>query len=140
MRKQLGMYTAVVVAVVVAAAFAGPAFAGGKLGGGGTSSIALSGTASFGQPATFTVVDPPVKGLPEMTVQCSQAGQEVYAGTQMMSGASPFAPSFTLYSAVWAANGGGSADCNATLFYYTWQGQRETGVVIMARDSFTANG
>ena len=139
MRKQLGTYTAVVVAVVVAAAFAVPAFAGSKPGA-GTNSITLNGSASFGNPASFTVVDPPVKGLPEMTVVCDQGSQEVYSGTQMMSGSSPYSPSFKLYSTQWAANGGGSATCSAVLYYYTWKGNQETGVVILANDGFTANG
>jgi hypothetical protein len=140
MHKPLGTYAAVVVTVLVAAAFAVPALAGGKTSNGGTSTITLNGNASFNNPASFTVVDPPVKGLPEMTVQCSQNGQGVYVDTQMMSGSSPYTPTFTLYSSQWAANGGGAADCSAQLYYYTWQGNKETGVVIMATDSFTANG
>jgi hypothetical protein len=64
----------------------------------------------------------------------------VYVDTQMVSGSSPYTPTFTLYSSTWAANGGGAADCNATLFYYTWKGHTETGVVVMATDSFTAAG
>jgi len=140
MHKQLATYTAVAVVMLVAAALAVPAFAGGKTGSSGTSSITLNGTASFGNTASFTVVDPPVKSTPEMVVQCSQSSQQVYVDTQFMSGSSPYTPAFTLYSSQWAANGGGPADCSATLFYYVWQGNKETNVVIMATDNFTANG
>jgi hypothetical protein len=116
---------------------------GGGGGSGGTttsgSTITLDGTASFGSPATFTVVDPPVSGLPEMSVSCSQNGQSVYLDVQMMSGSSPYTPTFTLWSQTWANNGGGAADCTAQLYYYTWQGKKETGVVYMATTNFTAS-
>jgi hypothetical protein len=139
MHRSLGTYTAVVIAIIVAAAFAVPALAGGKTGP-PPSTITLNGTASYGGSASFTVVDPPVKGLPEMSLTCSQNGQQVYADFEMMSGSSPYSPTFTLSSPTWAANGGGGANCDATLFYYTWQGNKETGVVIMATNTFTANG
>jgi hypothetical protein len=135
-------YITIVALGLVAAAIAVPAQAGNGNSGGSastTSSISLNGTASFGGSASFTVVDPPVKGLPEMSVNCWQGDQNVYLGVQMMSGPSPYAPTFTLWSSTWAANGGGPANCTASLFYYTWQGQRETGIVYMATSSFTAS-
>jgi hypothetical protein len=140
MRKQLGTYTAVALVAVVAAAFAVPAFAGGKSGGGSNpSTIALNGSASFNNPASFNVVDPPVPGTPEMSVSCYQNGQQVFLDVQLMSGTSPYSPTFNLWSPQWATAGGGAANCTANLFYYTWTGHRETGVVQLAQDSFATS-
>jgi hypothetical protein len=105
-----------------------------------TSSITLNAPAVYGGTASFTAVDPPVKGTPEMSVTCWQNSQPVYLDVQVMSGASPFHPQFTLWSTAWAANNGGSANCTANLFYYTWKGKVETGVVYMATTSFVAQG
>lgn len=137
-------YITIATVGLVAAALAFPALASNGKGGGGstttsgTSTITLNGSASFGGTASFTVVDPPVSGLPEMSVTCSQNGSPVYLDVQMMSGSSPYTPQFTLWSSTWAANGGGSADCTASLYYYTWKGKTETGVVSMATSTFTA--
>lgn len=139
-------YSMMAAVLGVMAALTVPAFAGNGNGNGGGntaptggSSITLNGTASFGSMASFTVLDPPVSGQPEMSVSCSQNGQQVYLEVQMMSGSSPYAPTFGLYSPTWAANGGGPADCTANLFYYTWKGHTETGVVQMASSSFTTS-
>jgi hypothetical protein len=154
MRNRIAMGALLIAALAIAVpAFAGNGKGGGGGNGGGTttttssggggtptsgSSITLNGTASFGSAASFTVVDPPVSGQPEMSVTCSQGGSSVYLDVQMMSGSSPYTPTFTLWSQTWANNGGGAADCTAQLYYYTWTGKKETGVVYMATSNFTA--
>jgi hypothetical protein len=134
---------AAALAIAAFAALATPALAAKGGNGTGTSStppsdITLNGPAYFGATVSFTVTDPPTKWLPEMSVSCSQNGQTVYLGVQMLSGSSPYSPQFTLWSDAWAANGGGSANCSADLFYYTWKGQTETGVVYLAHRDFVA--
>lgn len=122
---------------------AGTAFAA-QGGGGNTStapsSITLNGTAAFGQTASFTAIDPPVKYTIQVGVFCTQGGKTVFGQVRDMSGSSPYHPQFTLYSDAWAASGGGSANCTASEYYYTWQGKTETGVVSLANTSFTAAG
>jgi len=116
-----------------------------KTGGGSTSasitlitpSSSLGGTyPSFGGTVSFAITYPAMKWIPEVSVSCSQNGQEVYLGVETPSGSSSWTPEFTLWSQPWANNGGGPAECVANLYYYTWQGKAETGVVYLARTSF----
>jgi len=77
---------------------------------------------------------------PMVRVICSQNGEMVYQYAQWSDGSSPWVSTFWLWSATWAANGGGPADCFADLYYYTWQGQTQTGIVYLAHTEFTAAG
>ena len=110
-------------------------------GGNGTSSgtapsITLNGISSFGSTVSFTVAYSAMKWVPEVSLSCSENGQRVYLVAQTPSGSGVWTPQFTLWSQNWADLGGGSANCTANLYYYTWQGQTETGVVYLAQTSF----
>jgi len=69
-------------------------------------------------------------------VSCAQNGDNVYLDVHTQNQASWL--QFTLWSQTWANAGGGSANCVAQLYYYTWQGKRETGLVVEAQTSFVA--
>jgi hypothetical protein len=105
----------------------------------GTSwSLALSSAnPSFGSAASFAVTDPPTKNNPEISVNCSKNGQNVYLDVHGQSQGAGWT-NFTLWSQQWANAGGGAASCVAQLFYYTWQGKTETGVTYVAQTSFAA--
>jgi hypothetical protein len=93
---------------------------------------------SFGATIAFSATYAPMKWLAEESVECTQSGQMVYLDVQMApDGASPWASSFTLWSQSWAGAGGTPADCTANLYYYTWKGHTETGVVYLGSSSFT---
>jgi hypothetical protein len=104
---------------------------------GGT--IALdSADPSFGATVKFTASYAPMKWVPEESVICTSNGQMVYGNVQVQtSGSSPWTSSWTLWSQTWANAGGAAASCTASLFYYTWQGKTETGVVYLASSIFT---
>lgn len=93
---------------------------------------------SFGASMSFTATFAPMKWIPEESVSCSVNGQNVYLDVQTYSGASPWTSSWMLWSQTWANDGGVAANCTASLFYYTWKGHTETGVVYLARATFTA--
>jgi len=92
----------------------------------------------FGGAVSFAVSYPAMKDTPQVRVLCFQSGQMVYQYSQWSNGADPWVPSFALWSAPWAANGGGAADCVADLYYFTYQGQTQTGVIYLAHTEFTA--
>ena len=101
-----------------------------------TSSIALSAAdPSFGGRVSFNVTDPAMKWIPEISLTCSQNNQTVYLDVHVQNSSIPWTQ-FTLWSQTWANNGGGAANCTAKLYYYTWQGKTETGVVYLAQTSF----
>lgn len=99
-----------------------------------TATVALSGDPSYGGVANFAVSYAASKSIQEMAVTCSTNGQQVYLDvhTQTMTDWT----AFSLWSQSWADAGGGSASCVTSLFYYTWQGHTETGVVDEAQASF----
>jgi len=103
-------------------------------------SLSLSSTdPSFGATVKFTANFSSMKWVPEESVICTASGQTMYGNVQVeSSGKSPWTSSWTLWSQTWASAGGGPATCTTTLYYYTWQGKRETGVVYLAAYSFTA--
>lgn len=102
-----------------------------------TASITLTtANPAFGGPAAFSIVDPPTKNVQEISVSCAQNGSNVYLDVHTQKQSSW--TQFTLWSQTWANAGGGSANCAASLYYYTWQGKRETGVVYEAQTSFVA--
>jgi hypothetical protein len=115
-----------------AAAFAGP----NNTSGASSISVATANPA-FGQLVGFNVVDPPTKSSQEISVSCSQNGQNVYLGVNTYS--TPASAQFTLWSQQWADAGGTAANCVAQLFYYTWKGHTETGLVVEASTSFVAS-
>ena len=94
----------------------------------------------FGGTVSFTLTYPNMNDRPMVRVVCSQNGDIVYQYAQWSDGSSPWVPMFVLWDAIWAGNGGGSANCVADLYYYTWQGQTQTGVVYLAHAEFTAAG
>jgi hypothetical protein len=94
----------------------------------------------FGGTASFTVSYPAMKSTPMVRVLCFQGDQMVYQYSQWSNGSDTWTPQFTLWSDPWAANGGGLANCGADLFYFTYQGQTQTGVVYLAHTEFTASG
>ncbi len=94
----------------------------------------------FGGTVSLAVSYPAMRELPLVRVLCFQNGQMVYQYSQWSNGAEPWVPSFALWSAPWAANGGGAADCAADLYYFTYQGQTQTGVVYLWHTEFTASG
>lgn len=97
-----------------------------------------SGDPSFGATIAFSATYAPMKWIPEESVSCSVNGKEVYLDVQTFSGASPWTSTWKLWSQTWANGGGGAANCSAALFYYTWKGHTETGVVYLATASFPA--
>jgi len=102
-------------------------------------SLALSSAdPSFGATIKFSASFAPMKWIPEESVSCTANGKNVYLDVQTYSGASPWTSSWTLWSQTWANAGGGPASCTAQLFYYTWQGKTETGVVYLASSTFSA--
>jgi hypothetical protein len=96
--------------------------------------VGLSGDPSFAGVANFAVSYSPSKWVQEMSVTCSVNGQQVLLDvhTQSMTAWTAFA----LWSQPWADAGGGAASCLTSLYYYTWQGHTETGVVYEAETSF----
>lgn len=80
----------------------------------------LVGTAAFGSTVSFTYTTAGLHGrqatYTEITVGCSQGGFEVWRETQFAVDNS-FVLGGTFWSQ-WIVNGGGPADCTATLFYF----------------------
>ena len=111
------------------AAGTGGAFAasGGKNAPTASSTITFNGPAAYGGTANFTVVDPPSKNVQEISVNCAVGGQSVYLDVHTQNDANW--TTFPMWSQPWQDTGGGSASCTAKLFYYTWQGHTETGIV-----------
>jgi hypothetical protein len=106
-----------------------------------TPSITLLETdPQFGGTASFTVSYPAMRDLPLVRVLCFQGDEMVYQYSQWAGGSDPWVPSFTLWSDTWAGNGGGPAGCFADLYYFTYQGQTQTGVVYLDHTVFTASG
>lgn len=130
---------AILSAAVLAALIAAPAatLARGTGSGGTASTLTLSGTATFGVDANLVVVDPPVKSIQEVSVSCAHNGTQMYLDVHTQRYANW--TRFTLWSQAWQDAGGVSAACTAQLFYYTWQGKTETGLVVEATTTFTTN-
>ena len=106
-----------------------------------TSSITLNeADPHFGGTVSFTATYPDMRYTPLVSVVCFQNGEIVYQYAQWSDASSPWVPSFILWDAIWVANGGGSANCVADLYYYIWKGQTETGIVYLAHTEFVAVG
>ncbi len=106
-----------------------------------TPSIALVETGPhFGGVVSLAMSYPAMRSTPLVRVLCFQGDQTVYQYSQWGGGSDPWVPSFTLWSDTWDSNGGGPADCVADLYYFTYQGQTQTGVVYLAHTEFTASG
>lgn len=101
----------VLAGLLVALAFAGPASAAS-----GNLTVSVSGS-SAAVTASYSGV--PSRSTPEVVVQCPD-----YVATQAVSSGVP---------AVFQTP---AEPCVATLFYYTWKGQRETGSVVLASGAF----
>jgi hypothetical protein len=103
-----------------------------------TASLALASDPSFAGTVTFTASYSPMKWIAEESVYCTQNGSQVYLDAHLApSSAQPWSSTFTLWSQAWANNGGGPANCTTQLYYYTWQGKTETGVVYLGTVNFT---
>jgi hypothetical protein len=131
----------IVMALGVAPALAGKGGNGQNSQGGATPSIRPNqADPTYGSVVTFALTYPDLRWPVLVNVTCTQNGTRVYNTTQASDGSSGWSPAFGLWSSGWAAAGGGSADCTAKLFYYTWRGQVETGVTYLAQTQFTASG
>jgi hypothetical protein len=133
-RRALG--SALVAGSAATLLFSGTTFAAKPAPAATTNSITLNGAASFGSTASFTVVDPPVSSVQEVSVTCGQTTQ-VYLDVHTQNDANW--TQFNLWSQAWQDAGGGPANCTAQLYYYTWQGHQETGLVIEATTTFTTS-
>ena len=103
-----------------------------------TSSFNLQSDPSFGGTATFSATYAPMRWIAEESVACSKNGTDVYLQAQTAPSTSqPWVSTWALTSPQWAIAGGGAATCTAQLYYYTWQGKTETGVVILNTVTFT---
>jgi hypothetical protein len=136
MKRRIAYGLVLIASLTIAVA---PALAGKGGGGGGTTSAATGSlvpnnpSPHFGDTISFTATFGALRSSPEVRVLCSQNGQSVYSSAQFGDGSSPWSPSFTLSGGNWL---GGSASCFADLYYYTWQGKTETGVVYLAHVDF----
>jgi len=134
------IFTALLITSVMALMIPAHAGKGGSGGGGkGGSTSAATGTITvdqnnlhYGDSATFTTS---ASGTGNATLRialmCSQNGSVVY----MLSGSA--GSSFPLGGAGTSSGwSGGEAYCDASLFYYTYQGQTQTGVVTLGDTGF----
>ena len=121
-----------VLAVVLLTLAPGPAGAA-KPGSGGASSIHIDqADPQRGDVVTFTTTHPTIRSAPRVRVLCSQNGTQVY---QYASDADAL---YHLWSVSWAE--GIAADCFADLYYFTYKGQTQTGVVYLAHTEFAVRG
>lgn len=83
------------------------------------------------------------KSHAEISLVGFDAGTEVYLDVQTASGGgdtdSPWTATFAFVPGP-AYVAGDDLDVQASLYYYTWSGQKETGVVNLASVEFTAAG
>ena len=72
-------------------------------------------------------------------VLCFQSEKIIYQYAQWLpkgTDVNSWLPKFTLTDALWTS---GSASCIADLYYYTWKGQVETGIVYLAHTTFNVS-
>ena len=101
-----------------------------KPGGGGSvpSSIRLNQPdPHHGDLVTFTVTHPAMRETPRVRVLCEQNRAQVYQY------ASDPGALYRLSGTNWQA---GAADCSADLYYFTYKGQTQTGIVYLAHTDF----
>lgn len=148
MMRRIALVPGIVAIVTVLGFSAGPAMAKpgspsptpaslvvSTTSGGSTAAPAYGG--SVGMTATFSSM----KEVPEVSLNCTSNGVNVYSnGQEGSGGTSPWNLGFALWSQTWQDAGGGPASCVAQLYYFTWQGKSETGVVYLASTTFTAAG
>jgi hypothetical protein len=105
--------------------------AAAKPGGGGAGSApdirVAQADPRYGDLVTFTVSYPAMREAPRVRLICQQGDQMVY---QYASDPSAL---FHLWSTAWK---GGAADCAADLYYFTYRGQTQTGIVYLAHTEF----
>jgi hypothetical protein len=134
--KKIFLATATV--AVFALLVSSPALAakGGK-GGGGVQAVAAPAVTldqpspKYGDWVSFSATYPSMHEMALVWVSCSQGGQNVY-----QSGGSP--GGWFVLGGVGVSSGwtGGAANCTATLYYNTYQGQVQTGSVTLATRTF----
>ena len=141
MRRIALLSGAAVVAILGIAA--GPASAKStNTGSTGTASLVVNNDPPFGGTVALTANYGGMKAIPEESITCTSNGQQVYLNVQTGSGsgsATPWTSNWTLWSQTWQNAGGGAATCVASLYYYTWTGKSETGVVYLASSSFAVS-
>lgn len=147
MMRRIALAPGIVAVVAVVAFSAGPAAA--KSGGPAPSTASLvvssvsggsSSAPAYGGDVALTATFASMKQVPEVSVQCTSNGQDVYLEAQTSSGGnSPWTSTFLMSSPEWTNAGGGAATCSANLYYYVWQGKTETGVVYLAHTAFTVS-
>jgi hypothetical protein len=133
--------TVAVFALLVSPALAGKGGNGNGKGGGGNTTAATAGITlndpdpHLGEWVTFSVTLPPLPGWadPRIQIMCHQSGVLTYGE------AGPFDQPFLLGggSSEWLTNGG-SADCLADLYYWSYNGGQEWNGMQSA--SFVAEG
>jgi hypothetical protein len=84
----------------------------------------------YGEEVTFTSTHPDLRQTLRVRVLCRRDGELVYQY------ASDPAARFHLWSMAWQ---GGAADCAADLYYFTYKGKTQTGVVYLARTEFAVS-
>jgi hypothetical protein len=107
---------------------------GGRSGGSasGDPSLAINQSGPrFGDTVTFAAAYAPMSEVARVRVFCYQNSVWVYQDAQ------PADSGFTLAGGLWT---GGGADCTADLFYFTYRGQTQTGVVYLANTQFSVAG
>lgn len=114
-------------AAVCLALAASPATAGPKAPPGDSSIRLDQSDPHAGDVVTFTVSYPRMRESARVRVLCNQDGSLVYQN------ASDPAAGFHLWSMLWQSR---AADCSADLFYFTYRGQAQTGVVYLAHTEF----
>jgi hypothetical protein len=138
--------------VAIFALLVTPAMAKGPKGGGGSAAatapkLTVNDTdVHYGETVTITAdyeITGNVKYSVGVNVTCwDEPGDPFYMYAQFTQNAGPFSPAFTLgHSSVATTDGtywwdGGGAHCSVDLFYYTWQGQSQTGRVDLTSTTF----
>jgi hypothetical protein len=89
---------------------------------------------AFGETISFTAVfdNPPGRSVAEVSLRGYVDGVQVYLDVHGQN--QPDWLSFALTSPQWD---GAPANFVAELYYYTWKGQQETGVVFLAQAIFS---
>jgi hypothetical protein len=133
------IFTAVAFLGILALTVPAHATKGG--GKGGPTRDAPRGTISvnqadphYGDTVTFTVTTSNVNNNVSLRIQllCTQSGSLVWADAGGLDGSFQLAGPNT--SGSWT---GGAAYCDATLYYFTYQGQMQTGIVTLGETRFS---
>jgi hypothetical protein len=121
------------VVLVLSACLSSTALAGKPRGDATTAPPSISldqADPRYGDEVTFTTTHPDLRETLRVRVLCHRDGELVYQY------ASDPAARFHLWSVLWK---GGAAECAADLYYFTYQGKTQTGVVYLDRTEFAVS-